>query len=128
MKQARQRAVAWTGPARPLRESDIQSAVMQMWRQLGRPDTLVAAIPNARALGQPGLTPGLPDLLILGGSVGIGFLELKTASGRLSEHQKVFAALCETLMLHHRVAYGLDEALRVLTDWRILRPYRGGKA
>lgn len=112
--------------AKPLREADIQAAVMDFWRQLGRPDTLVAAIPNARAHGQPGLTPGLPDLLVLGGTIGVGFLELKTASGRLSDHQKRFAALCETLMLHYRVAYGLDDALRVLTDWRILRPYRGG--
>ena len=48
------------------RESDIQSAVLEHWKTLGRPMTLVAAIPNAGAMGQPGLTCGLPDLLVMG--------------------------------------------------------------
>lgn len=114
--------------AKPLREAEIQAAVMRMWRSIGRPHTLVAAIPNQNAFGQAGLTPGLPDLLILGGTVGVGFLELKTATGKLSKPQKAIADLCEHHMLHHKVAYGLDEALRILTDWGVLRAYRGGSS
>jgi hypothetical protein len=110
---------------KPLTERDIQTAVMQMWRSLGRPHTLVAAIPNARAMGQPGLTPGLPDLIVIGGTVGIGLIELKTGKGRLSDSQQRIADLCEHHMLHHKVAYGLDQALRILTDWQVLRAYRG---
>lgn len=109
----------------PLSERDIQAAVIQMWRQIGRKDTLVAAIPNARAFGQPGLTRGLYDLLVIGGAVGVGFLELKTKNGKLSRDQRNFGELCETNQLYHAVAYGLDEALRILTDWRVLRLYRG---
>ncbi len=47
-------------PRRSLvRESAIQSAVVEHWRVLGLPNTLVAAIPNAGALGQAGLNAGL---------------------------------------------------------------------
>jgi hypothetical protein len=113
---------------KPLSEREIQTAVMQMWRSLGRPYTLVAAIPNARAAGQAGLTAGLPDLIVIGGNIGIGLLELKTTKGKLSEHQKTIADLCEHHMLHHKVAYGLDQALRILTDWGVLRAYRGGSS
>ena len=111
--------------AAPIREADIQRAVLQMWRSLGRTDTLIAAIPNARAHGQPGLTKGLPDLLVIGGSVGIGLIELKTKSGRLKPEQQAIADLCEKHMLHHKVAYGLDPALRILRDWQILRAFSG---
>lgn len=112
----------------PLKEAEIQSAVIKMWRSIGRPHTLVACLPNARAFGQPGLTKGLPDLIVIGGTIGIGLIELKTSTGRLSAEQKAIADLCEHHMLHHKVAYGLDEALRILTDWGVLRAYRGGSS
>ena len=47
------------------REGLIQAAVVEHWLKLGVPGSLVAAIPNANAHGQPGLTRGLPDLLVI---------------------------------------------------------------
>ncbi len=115
-RQARYRAVS----AKPS-ESAIQAAVLSHWRACGRPHTLVAAIPNARAHGQAGLTKGLPDLLVLGGDIGVGFIELKREGGRVSDAQRGFGALCSHHMLHHRVTVGRDEPIAVLEQWGVVR-------
>ena len=104
-----------------MRESAIQAAVCQHWRMFGRPHTLVAAIPNEGAKGQPGLTAGLADLLVMGGNVRIGFMELKTPTGRLSLDQKLFRNLCAFCSIPFVEAYGRDEPIKVLEDWSIVR-------
>jgi len=106
----------------PMRESAIQSAVCQHWRMFGLPHTLVAAIPNEAAKGQAGLTRGLPDLLIIGGRVRIGFIELKTQTGRLSLDQKAFRALCAFGSIPFVDTYGRDEPIAILEAWGIVRP------
>ncbi len=65
------------------RETAIQTAVVSHWRTLGLPDTLVAAIRNAGSMSQPGLTKGLPDLLVMGPDVvnRFTFIELKRERG-----------------------------------------------
>lgn len=103
-------------------EKQIQAAVVGHWRVLGLPDTLVAAIPNAGAFGQSGLTAGLPDLLVIGGPKLVAFIELKTETGRPTLAQKVFAALCRKLGIPHEFTYGRDEPIRVLERWEIVRP------
>ncbi|MCJ2009781.1 VRR-NUC domain-containing protein [Methylobacterium sp. J-092] len=105
----------------PMRESAIQAAVCQHWRMFGRPHTLVAAIPNEAAKGQAGLTKGLPDLLVIGGTVRLGFIELKVPTGRLSLEQKTFRNLCAFCSIPFVEAYGRDEPIKVLEDWGILR-------
>ena len=113
--------------APPPRETAIQQAVIDHWRMLGLPDTLVAAIPNANAFGQPGLTPGLPDLLVLGpglpGNCLVAFIELKRErrASRLSDAQRAFERLCGTLGARYAVAYGRDEPIRLLEDWGVVR-------
>lgn len=104
-----------------LRESAIQAAVVQHWETLGLPDTLVAAIPNAGALGQAGLTAGLSDLLVLGGLVRVGFLELKTARGVESGAQVTFRERCERLGVPCVLTRGRDEPIAVLERWGIVR-------
>ena len=47
------------------REGLIQSACIEHWKLLGVPGSLVAACPNAKAHGQPGLTRGLFDLIVM---------------------------------------------------------------
>jgi hypothetical protein len=113
-------------PAR-LRESDIQRAVIAHWRTLGRPDTLVAAIPNARSFGQAGLTKGLFDLLVIGGTLpsGVGFLELKTASGKVRPEQEAFRLLCVTWGIPCAITRGLDEPISLLERWGVVRPRSG---
>ncbi|WP_091946809.1 VRR-NUC domain-containing protein [Methylorubrum salsuginis] len=109
-----------------MRESAIQAAVVQHWRLFGQPHTLVAAIPNEAAKGQPGLTKGLPDLLVIGGRVRIAFLELKTPNGSLSFEQKLFRNLCAFVGIECVAAYGRDEPIAVLEGWGILRPNLNG--
>lgn len=104
-----------------LSEKQIQTAVIQNWRTRGYEGTLVAAIPNAKAFGQPGLTPGLFDLLCVGERIGCAFLELKTEGGKLSHHQQAFKEMLMRNRVRFGVAYGLDEALEILETWGLLR-------
>lgn len=103
-----------------MRESLIQRAVMEHWRALGVPNSLVAAIPNQRAHGQYGLTPGLPDLLVLGPR-GVGFIEIKTDTGRVSAAQAAFKALCVVLGIPHAITRGRAEPIAVLREWGVVR-------
>lgn len=105
-----------------LRESAIQSAVIAHWRVLARPDTLVAAIPNAKAHGQAGLTAGLPDLLVITPAIRVGFVELKTDTGRLRPAQAAFRLLCVALGIPHAVTHGRDEPIDILEAWGAVRP------
>jgi len=110
-------------------EKEIQTAVLDHWRAAGIPGSLVAAIPNAGALGQPGLTEGLADLLVMSPKLGArtGFLELKRACrrgekfGGLSEEQRKFQRLCQALNIPHWVTYGRDEPIEALRDWGAIR-------
>lgn len=107
-----------------IRETQIQQAVVDHWRKLGLPDTMVFAIPNANAFGQPGLTPGVFDLGCIGPHIPgkVGYIELKTDTGELSDAQKIFKAL----LLRHDIAYaichGRDEPITVLEAWKLVRP------
>ena len=112
--------------ARPLPlEKDIQAAVVDHWRTLGQLNTLVAAIPNQKAFGQPGLTRGLPDLLVMGQHVPgchVGFIELKRDHRSVvSDDQRLFARLCWELGISIAIAYGRDAPIRILEQWRVVR-------
>ena len=120
-------------------EKEIQEATLAHWRTLGRPMTLVACLPNAGAMGQPGLTCGLPDLLVMGpdipGPFPIAFLELKrrrpgkdggnTRSRTPTEEaQANFAVLCAKLGIICTTAYGRDEPIAFLERWNVVRQQR----
>lgn len=105
-------------------EAQIQKAVLDHWKVFGLPDTLVAAVPNAGAKGQYGLTRGLFDLVVIGGDFlegRTGWIELKTERGKLSEHQISFREKCLVNGVPHAVAYGRDEPIRLLEEWQIVR-------
>jgi hypothetical protein len=107
-----------------LRETMIQRAVVDHWRALGLPGTLVAAVPNAGALGQPGLTAGVFDLICIGPQIlgRVGFIELKTDDGTLSEAQKAFLKILQDNDVTYAVAYGREEPIQVLELWGLVRP------
>lgn len=106
---------------RPLISEDkLTEALIERWAYLKRPDTLVASIPNKRAFGQAGLMKGLPDLLCIGGNIGIGLIELKTEAGRLSDDQKEVRKIIERNGVPYAVTYGLDEAIRALEAWGLM--------
>jgi hypothetical protein len=102
-------------------EAQITKAVMDYWRKAGMPNTLVAAIPNMGAMGQYGLTRGLPDLLVIRPNGFTGFIELKADKGKLSAHQQAFADLCGVCEQNYAVTYGRDEPIAVLKEWGVLR-------
>lgn len=104
---------------RRLSERAIHQAVIAHWRAFGVPGSLVATIPNMRAMGQAGLTRGLPDLVVISPALGgkTAFLELKTEDGHLSEYQADFEALCNLRGVPWAVTFGRDQPIRQLELW-----------
>jgi hypothetical protein len=103
-------------------ETAIQAACLQHWLTLGEPNTLVAAIPNAGAMGQPGLTCGLADLLVITPRIRVGFIELKRDKrSPVSDGQGEFGSLCRRLGVPYALAVGRDEPISVLKAWGGLR-------
>ena len=105
-------------------ENAIQTAVLSHWAAFGVPGSLVAAVPNKHAMGQPGLTAGLFDLLVLSPALGdkTGWLELKTRSGKLSEAQREIELLLIRRNIPFAITYGRDEPIRVLEHWGAVKP------
>jgi hypothetical protein len=106
-------------------EAQIQKAVIDHWKAFGLPNTLVAAVPNAGAFGQAGLTKGLFDLIVIGGPHlrdRTGWLELKRDGGKLRPEQQTFKDLCIVTGTPYAVAFGRDEPITVLEDWRVVKP------
>ncbi len=104
-----------------MREADIQRAVIDHWRALALPDTLVAAIPNQKAHGQYGLKRGLFDLLCIGPQIGAGLLELKTEKGKPSQDQLEVLEVCRKSGVNAVITYGRDEPIRQLEAWGLVR-------
>ena len=105
------------------REGLIQAAVIEHWQKLGVPGSLVAAVPNAKAHGQPGLTKGLFDLVVMSPKLGdrTGWLELKAGDGVLSDAQQAFELLMIRLGVPYAVTYGRDQPIRMLEYWGAVR-------
>jgi hypothetical protein len=106
------------------RERDIQAAVLSHWLVFGVPGSLVAAIPNAFAHGQAGLTPGLPDLMVISPTLGriTGYIELKADDGRLSEGQLAVRAFLAMRDIPYALTHGRDQPIRVLEEWGAVKP------
>ena len=105
-------------------EKQIQASVLDHWRLLGVPGSLVAAIPNANSHGQPGLTKGLPDLLVLSPQLGriTGFIELKREhGGRLSDAQIEVGQILIDRGVPYAVCKGRDEPIEQLRTWGAIR-------
>jgi hypothetical protein len=76
---------------------------------------------EAAILKSIGAVPGIPDLIIIHSGQCFG-LELKADRGRLTDVQRVAHGRMRAAGACVAVAYGLDEALAQLADWRLLRP------
>lgn len=102
-------------------EAQIHKAVVAHWKALALPNTLVATLPNMGAMGQYGLTKGLPDLMVIAPGLPVGFIELKSARGKLGIDQAAFGNLCQAVQCRHAITYGRDEPIRVLEAWGAVR-------
>jgi hypothetical protein len=108
-----------------LSEKQITRAVLAHWRSLAVPGTLVASIPNMGAIGQYGLTKGLPDLIVIGGPVlkdRAGFIELKTVAGKLRPEQITIGNILTLNGNPYAVCHGRDAPIRQLELWGVVRP------
>ncbi len=106
-------------------EREITAAVIAHWRSLAVPGTLVAAIPNMGAMGQRGLTKGLPDIMVVGGPFlrdRTGYIELKTATGKLRPEQITVGNILQHNGIPYAVTYGRDQPIRTLEAWGVVRP------
>jgi hypothetical protein len=100
------------------RETLIQAACLEHWLTLGVPGSLVAAIPNAGAMGQPGLTCGLADLMVIAPGLPVGFIELKRdRKSPVSDAQREFGELCGKRGIPYALCVGRDEPIRILEAW-----------
>lgn len=51
----------------------------------------------------------------------IGFVELKTSRGKLSDAQRGFGELCASLGVSYACTVGRDEPIRLLEQWAVVR-------
>jgi hypothetical protein len=107
-------------------EDAITAAVIDHWRMFGVRGSLVASIPNKRAFGQAGLTRGLPDLLVLSPQLGAvtGFIELKTAHGRLRTDQRIVRGFILARGVPYAICRGRDEPIAQLEAWGAVKRQR----
>jgi hypothetical protein len=83
------------------------------------------AVTGAR-LKRMGTQPGWPDFILIAPMrlqvpMRPHFLELKRRGGRLTDAQDDFAQWCTGNGCPHRIAYGYEEAVKILRDWGALR-------
>lgn len=109
-------------------EEAIQRAVVDLLGRAARPGVVFTHMPSGEArhkavagkLKGLGVKPGWPDLLIVAGGQLYG-LELKTIAGRVSHAQKAAHAELTAAGAIVAVAYGIDEAMRQLKAWGLVR-------
>jgi hypothetical protein len=112
-------------------EAAIQRAVFEHLRTRPAADVFAFHCPNggyrrpveAAILKGLGVVAGIPDVIAVKDGC-IYALELKAPSGRLSEAQRATHSVMTKAGVQLAVAYSLDEALRFLEGWGILRGTR----
>lgn len=100
-------------------EANIQSDIVKFLRHGG---TMCHSVPNEGAgengairtarLITTGLFPGVGDLVVwwnTAGGVRIGYLEVKTATGRQSDRQRHFQDLCESHGIPYHVVRSVED-------------------
>jgi hypothetical protein len=110
-------------------EQSIQRDALDHFRWRGVPNTFVFHCPNggqrspieARILKGLGVVAGVPDLLIVHRGQ-LYALELKAECGRVTEIQAACHKRLRDAGARVAVAAGIDEAVRQLTSWGLLRP------
>ena len=113
-------------------EASLQKTVVQHLRLIPLPGVFALSVPNERKcsvaqmqhLLDMGLLPGASDLIIFVWGKPHA-LELKARDGRLSVAQKAFRQLCLDNGIPYHAAFGIDDALAKLREWRAIKPDAG---
>ena len=109
-------------------ESHIQADIVRFLRGRG---IFCHSVPNEGAgrdgairtaqLITTGLYPGVGDLVVwwnTAGGVRIGYLEVKTATGRQSERQRRFQEICENNNIPYAVVRSVEDVRKVEEEIR----------
>lgn len=105
-------------------EDCIQASIVSYVRSVA-PDCVIAAIPNgglrtkaeAARFAWTGVVAGIPDLLLMMPGGKVGFIEVKTDTGRLSPAQVVIRDRMIVLGTPHVLARCIDDVRAALTAW-----------
>jgi hypothetical protein len=108
-------------------ENQIHSAIIARLQWCADPSVFYFHVPNggyrtpreAARFKSFGVRPGVPDLILLRRGQ-VFALEIKAKSGKLSPHQKTTLRRMEAAGAVVAVAFGLDDAIRQLEEWRVL--------
>lgn len=108
-------------------ESILQAAIVQALSLLGIflfmvPNDAAGATTAAKGarLKALGLRAGVSDLVLMGKDGRAYFLEIKTPTGKLSESQKKFQALCAARGWPYAVARSVAEATAQAREWGLI--------
>ena len=109
-------------------EVQIQRAVIEHLLLRGHPDAFAFHCPNggyrrpieAAILKEIGTVAGVPDLFVVHGGR-VFALELKAPGGRVSDVQHAVHERLRRAGAEVAVAWGLDQALKQLSSWNLLR-------
>lgn len=111
-------------------EHKLQVSLMDYLAYAAKPEIFYFAIPNqgnrhimnAAKMKAEGVRSGVADLCFMLPNGRVGWLEMKTSKGALSETQKAFRDRALTLSHHWGLARSVDEAILLLTSWGVLKP------
>jgi len=109
-------------------EAAIQSAIVKYLRFQLPTSYRCFAIPNGAQRtpsGRPanavsGLTPGVPDLCIIGPMGKAYFIEVKTTKGRLTPAQHDFAQYCLTNLIPWALCRSVQDVDVSIRQWKII--------
>ena len=107
-------------------EARIQASIVE-WVLTVAPGVLVFAVPNggfrskveAARLKWTGVVAGVPDLAVIAPGGRVHFLEVKTASGRLSEAQREVMGVLGKLGAPFMTVGSIDDVRRAFSGWGI---------
>lgn len=121
-------------PRRNNTEERLQKAAIS-WLRGALPFTISFHIPNGGKRGEiqgarlkaMGVLAGVPDIALfwLGG---VGFIELKTTTGRLQPNQQAIIEKLNMLGVHTAVCRGLCEVENTVREWGLKPEYPANKA
>ena len=113
-------------------EDRIQAEIVRYLRSRG---IFCHSVPNEGAgrnnavrtaqLVTTGLFPGVGDLVVWWPK-GIGYLEVKTATGRQSERQKHFQEMCENNNIPYAVVRSVEDVQTYMKEMGFIEKPRGG--
>jgi hypothetical protein len=110
-------------------EAKLQIAIVDLLVATAAPGVRFFHVPNgglrskrsAAQFKRMGVMPGVSDLIISMPNGRMGFLELKSAKGRLADSQKSFLSAMEFNGNLTAVVRDLDSAMAVLIAWGAIR-------